>query len=265
MNLQFMIHHKDGSERWIEHVCQPVYDAEGNFLGRRGSNFDITERKEADRKIVNAIISTEETERNKFSRELHDGLGPMLSSIKLYFQWLSESTDLDKRINITNTGLQNIDDAIQTMREISNRLSPIILYNSGLVPALKYLIKRINETQKLFINFNFDKERRYNPQIEITIYRIVTELLNNTFKHSVANEVEMILSVNDNTNKIKLRYTDNGKGFNINQVLENKKGMGIYNMIHRIETLNGIINFDTEEGKPLIVTIEIPFMNESQT
>lgn len=258
ISLQYKIIHKDGNERWIEHVCQPVFDLEGNYLGRRGSNCDITEKKETDRKILNAIISTEESERNKFSQELHDGLGPMLSTVKLYFEWLSETSGIEKQKSITETGLQNIDDAIQTVKEISNNLSPRILINMGLIPALKHLIHQINETKKLSIEFIFDHESRGNQQIEITLYRIISELLNNTIKYAHANRVIINLSHNDLSNHLFLTYSDNGDGFNFNKVIENKKGMGINNMMQRISTLNGFINFDTEEGKSLTVKIDLP-------
>jgi signal transduction histidine kinase len=182
----------------------------------------------------------------------------MLSTVKLYFQWLSETVDFDKKKSITQTGIQNIDDAIQSLKEISNNLSPRILINMGLIPALKYLIHQINETQKLSIVFNFYSEMRYNQQIEITIYRIISELLNNTIKYAQANNVDITISYNNINNHLIITYSDDGKGFDFNQVIENKKGMGIKNMMQRISTLKGFINFNTKEGKSLQVRIELP-------
>lgn len=264
VSLQYKIIRKDGNERWIEHVCQPVFDIEGNYMGHRGSNFDITEKRETEREILNAIINTEESERNKFSQELHDGLGPMLSTVKLYFQWLSETSDVEKQKKITEIGLQNIDDAIQTVREISNNLSPRVLMNMGLVPALKYLFHRINETQKLSVNFTFDEERRYTAQIEVTLYRIISELLNNTIKYAMAGAITVDLAHNWDKKSILFMYSDDGKGFDLNKAIENKKGMGLYNMMQRVGTLDGFINFDTEEGKSLVVRIELPMFNEKR-
>jgi len=257
-NLQFKIIHKDVTERWVEHICQPVFDKDGQYLGHRGTNRDITEKKETNRKILNAIISTEESERNKFSQELHDGLGPMLSTVKLYFQWLSETTDSKKQKNITETGLQNIDDAIQTVREISNNLSPRILTNMGLIKALKHLIQRINDTYKLSIKFYFNLDKRFNNQIEITLYRIVSELLNNTLRYAKAQNVSIFFEYDSNIDRIKLNYLDDGIGFDFDKVMENKRGMGINNMMQRISTLNGFINFDTQKGKSLKVRIDLP-------
>jgi PAS domain S-box-containing protein len=257
-NLKFKIIHKDKTERWIEHICQPVYDENGNYLGHRGTNRDITEQKETDRKILKAVISAEETEKSRFSQELHDGLGPMLSTVKLYFQWLAETKDVTKQKNISETGLQNIDDAIQAVREISNNLSPRILTNMGLISALKHLSYRINETKKLQISLNYDFEKRYNSSSEITIYRILTELVNNTLKYAQATKIIIEFLHDFDKGKLIITYFDNGKGFDFSSVMQNKKGMGINNMIQRISTLNGMINFDAKIGKPLKVKIELP-------
>jgi PAS domain S-box-containing protein len=256
--LQFKIIHKDGSERWIEHICHPVFDDDNKFMGRRGSNSDISDRKEADRKLLNAIISTEETERNRFAQDLHDGLGPLLSTVKLYFQWLSETTDIKKRAGITQTGLQNIDEAIQAVREISNKLSPRVLNGMGLLPALKYLTYRLNETQKIKINVTCDLERRYELQVEVTLYRIFSELINNTLKYANAKTISINISHDEEKQLLVVNYCDDGIGFNLDEVLKNTKGMGLYNMQQRIETLNGFINFDTDVGKPLNVRILLP-------
>ena len=134
----------------------------------------------------------------------------------------------------------------------------------GLVPALKYLIRPVHESEKLSVRFTYDEERRYNSQTETSLYRIISELLNNTLKHAKARSVVISLSHNYNNNQITLIYTDDGKGFNLNQVLENKKGMGLSNIMQRVATLSGLINIDTDEGKPLTVRIELPIINESQ-
>ncbi|NJO88156.1 MAG: PAS domain S-box protein [Chloroflexia bacterium] len=150
-NLQFKIIHKNGTERWIEHICQPLFDNSGDYMGHRGTNRDITDKKEIDRRLLDAVISAEESERNRFSQELHDGLGPMLSTVKLYFQWLSETKDATKQNRISEVGLKNINEAIHAVREISNNLSPRILINMGLIVAIKHLCHQINETKKAFL------------------------------------------------------------------------------------------------------------------
>ncbi len=255
---QFKIIHKNGAEVWIEHISQPVYDANGKLLGHRGSNCDITDKKETERKILRAIISAEENERNKLSQELHDGLGPMLSIVKLYFEWLAETEEPEKRRGIIATGLQNIDDAIMATKEISNRLSPRMLTQFGLIAALKQLVAKINVTQKLFIDLKSNVEIRYDPQIEITLYRILSELINNTLKYAQAKNVNILIQPNCAKELLSVVYTDDGKGFSYNEVIKTSKGMGIQNMIQRIKSLKGLINFNTEENSLMKVVIVLP-------
>lgn len=255
---QFKIIHKNGFEVWIEQISHPVYDANGKLLGHRGSNCDITDKKETERKILRAIISAEENERNKLSQELHDGLGPMLSIVKLYFEWLAETEEPEKRGGIIATGLQNIDDAIMATKEISNRLSPRMLVQFGLGAALKQLVAKINATQKLLIDLKADVEKRYDPQIEITLYRILSELINNTLKYAQAKNVNILIQPNCAKELLSVVYTDDGKGFSYDEVIKTSKGMGIQNMIQRIKSLKGLINFNTEENSLMKVVIILP-------
>jgi PAS domain S-box-containing protein len=257
--LEHRIQCKDGTIKWVSDTTILIKDASGKLLSYDGVIKDITERKEADRRLLNAIITTEETERNRFSQELHDGLGPILSTVKLYFQWLAETTDSERRASITKIGIQNIDDAIQALREISNKLSPRVLSSMGLVPALKNLIYTLNETQKIKINISCDTERRYDSQIEITLYRIISELINNTLKYAKAQIITIDIAHHAVNKKMLISFSDDGIGFNLEEALKNKKGMGLYNIRQRIETLNGTISFDTEIGKPLMVRLELPF------
>jgi PAS domain S-box-containing protein len=252
---------KNGELYWEFASISPIFDNAGNITHFVAVKEDITEKKEAERNILNAIIVTEETERNKFAQELHDGLGPMISTVKLYFQWLSETNNPEKRESITKTGIQNIDDAIQAVRDISNKLSPRLLNNMGLLPAICYLTKRLNETQKISIVIHCDNEIRYNTLTEATLYRILSELINNTLKHAKARKISIEI-IHDLINKnMYITYCDDGIGFNIEEVLITRKGMGIFNMKQRIETLKGTISFDTYLGKSLSVKIELPITN----
>jgi signal transduction histidine kinase len=182
----------------------------------------------------------------------------MLSTVKLYFEWLAETSESDKRENIVKTGIQNINDAIQAVREISNSLSPRVLDGMGLIPAMKYLIHQLNETQKIEIYITYDIERRYRPQLEVTLYRIFSELINNTIKYADAQTITIEVKHNLDNERIFAIYKDDGKGFNLEDISIINKGMGLQNMKQRVETLNGKITFNTDSGKPLTVNIELP-------
>ena len=205
---------KNGEYYWEAASISPVINDMGIITNYIAVKEDITEKKEADRRILQAIIDTEENERKRFSRELHDGLGPIMSAVKLYFHLLSENKEPEKKSNLMNRGNRSIDEAILLLREISNNLSPMVLSNFGIVSAIKNFINLLNETEKLFIDFTYNTDKRYDKNIEITLYRITTELINNTMKYAGANKAEVKLNYLHESSLIVLEYKDFGKGFN---------------------------------------------------
>lgn len=217
---------------------------------------DITERKNFENEILNAIIKTEEKEREKFSKNLHDELGPLLSSIKMYINSLNMINEKDKQSYIIQQLNDLIKEAIDTTKDIANDLSPHILKNYGLQAAIESFIKKVEK----HVNINFSTnitDNRFNEDVEISIYRIIKELINNTLKHSKANNVEIKLI--NKKKKIILDYYDNGIGFDKKILKEKIKiGMGISNIISRIKTLNGTYEIITEPEKGFKFIMEIP-------
>ena len=145
----------------------------------------------AERKLVFNSIEIEERERSRYSRELHDGLGPLLSTIKMYMQSLSETNDADKVKFIAEESENNIKIAIQTMREVAHGLSPFNLSNFGYVNAVLEFTKSINKMHEVVIDFTYNSFARFSDFYEIILYRITTELINNTLKHAHATHVEI--------------------------------------------------------------------------
>ena len=118
IELTLRIINKKGDIRWLNHLRRCIF-VDGKYLGVRVSNRDITEKVLAENRLLNITVDVEERERNRFSSELHDGMGPLLSTIKLYFQWLSDTKDDEKRKLITEKGNYSIEMAIQTARELT--------------------------------------------------------------------------------------------------------------------------------------------------
>ncbi len=215
------------------------------------------ERKRSERKVLSAIIRTEERERKRFAEDMHDGLGPLLSTIKLYVNELTSddisSKEKNESINYIN---QLIDDAVNDIRTISNNLTPRVIHKYGLVTAIEDFCNNISRTQKLTIEFKKpSKKIELGKHMEINLYRIINELINNTLKHSEAGLV--ILSIALRKQKLLLNYMDNGIGFNYNRHLK-IKGEGLNNIITRVNSLDGKININSEEGKGFNASIEIP-------
>ncbi len=255
---EFCNRKKNGELYWEVASLSPIFNDQGIITHYIGIKEDITEKKDTDRKTIHAIIQAEEQQRSKFSRDLHDGLGPMLSTVKLYFQWLAEAQENDDRMGIISKGKFSIDEAIQTLREISNNLSPRVLNNLGFVPALRNFIFQLNETGKLSIHFDSSTNQRFDKNLETTLYRITTELINNTLKHAQSSEVQVEFRLDQQNNTASLLYRDNGKGFSFNEVIKSNKGLGLMNIQQRVTSLNGKVVFETAPEKGLRVFIELP-------
>ena len=220
---------------------------------------NITERKQTERKILNAIIETEEKEKERFAKDLHDGLGTLLSSINIYINML-KSTNLEEteRENILNYTKGLIDEAIHNAKEIANDLRPDVISRFGLIPAIKAHCEIINKSGLVTINVNYSPDfGKLNEDLEVALYRVILELINNTLKHASANEVEITLELEDKL--LILNYNDNGVGFDVERTLEKKahKGMGLSNIMSRITAVNGTFKIFSSANKGTSVIIKI--------
>ncbi|MBK8806222.1 MAG: sensor histidine kinase [Bacteroidales bacterium] len=211
-------------------------------------------RKESEKRVFSTIIRTEETERQTFAKELHDGLGPILSSIKLAVSAIDKQNIDSKNKAIINQTEHVIDEAIATVKEISNKLSPHILMNFGLEKALKNFSNTIASLNAINIQINSNLEQFRLPFNEETVfYRIVCELLTNTIKYAQATKVEITLY--KNSESFELVYLDNGVGFDFEAVKE--KGMGFSNIQSRIKSLGGEICIHTSVNEGFIAKLSI--------
>jgi PAS domain S-box-containing protein len=256
-DFNFRIVTKTGDVRWICSVSQKIY-FEGEYLGIRASNRDITEKINAENELLNITIEVEERERNRFSRELHDGLGPLLSTVKVYFQWLAETSDVEKIKIITEKGNHYIETAIQTTHEVALGLSSLVLKNSGYVNTVLNFVETIKETRNLSIDFNFNTNDRFGYLLETTLYRITTELLNNTIKYASAAHVNIEFKYQKQIHLITFCYIDNGNGFDLASIEKSSKGLGLLNIQQRVILLKGMIKIETSPGNGVKVYIELP-------
>ncbi len=207
-------------------------------------------------RIINIVIHTEERERMRFSKDIHDGLGPLLSSAKMSISALA-GTELspEQKEIINNTNLV-IDEAVKSLKHISNNISPHILNNFGLERAIENFIKKFESICDLKINFKSNmKNVRLKNNIEVILYRIVCEMVNNTIKHSGASEANVLLMLNGGV--LTLDYSDNGCGFIVENALENSSGMGLSNIISRVESIKGEVKIESNLGQGTRFTIKI--------
>ncbi|MDP4271699.1 MAG: PAS domain S-box protein, partial [Bacteroidota bacterium] len=253
IELSFRIVTRNGDIRWLGHVCRCIH-VDGKFLGVRVSNRDITESVITENRMLQITAEVEERERNRFSRELHDGMGPLLSAIKLYFQWLADSTDTDNRKLITEKGNHSIEMAIQTVRELARGISSQYITELGFVQAIIDFAQQINDTNKIQIIIDSNTHERFGVFHELMLFRIATELIKNTLTYAKATLVKIKFSIDQK--KIVFIYTDNGVGFDWLKIQKEKKGLGLMNIQHRVRILQGNIDIESKCGEGMKTTIE---------
>ncbi len=208
---------------------------------------DITDRKLVEKKMLDGIIEAEERERQRMAGDLHDEIGPVLSSLKMYISSFAPNIPEEKQKYIIDQSMNLIKEAITSVREISNALSPHVLNNYGLVAALKNTMDGFSDYMKVDFKCNLEKTR-LSLTIESVYYRIIKELINNTLKHSGANSIKIELLLEKDV--LRLYYLDNGKGFDVDEIIKEKgRGIGLFNILSRVKTINGIYKFLGGKGE----------------
>ena len=218
------------------------------------------QRSLLNKRILTAVLRTEEKARSRFSKELHDGLGPLLSSAKMSLTALArEEHDAEQREIIDNTTYV-IDEAIRSLREISNNLSPHVLNDFGLARGVQNFIDKSAAMHNVKIRFTTNlRSERYDTDIEVILYRVVCELINNSLKHSGCSEINLSLSSGGDT--LTLDYSDNGCGFNPAAVMD--CGMGLSNIVSRVHSINGHCNVEGAKGKGMHAAIRVNVRGEA--
>lgn len=201
--------------------------------------------------VSDALIEGEEMERKRLARDLHDGLGSMLSGLKIHINKLSDE-------NVKNNNIKKIenqlDNSIKELRQIAQNLMPESLLKLGLETALRDLCIKLTD-EKIAIEFQFyGKSNEISESKQIIIYRIVQELLNNVFKHAKASEI--LVSCNLNEDIFYLTLEDNGKGFNAKKI-DIFDGMGLKNIKNRVDFLKGSLEIESEINKGTVFYIEL--------
>ena len=245
------IEFKDGKVYWLV-ILRDISE-------RKKSEQELMEAKMNQQKLIHkTIVDTQEFERQRFAEDLHDSLGQMLSALKINIAALGSYLTDNTEIYVKSIDL--LDSAIQELRTISHNLMPSSLEQLGLNSTLRELCKIMNSANKISIHYQcHGNEISIDKSYEITLYRVVQELLNNSFKHSNAQKIFLQLFYYPDS--ILLMYEDDGQGFDLQEIKHNSKGIGLKNMEHRIKLINGTIHFETEKGKGFLCTIEIPLDN----
>jgi two-component system, NarL family, sensor kinase len=217
----------------------------------------LAELGEQEKLRFKAVIDAEEKERSRIAQELHDGLGQLLSTARLNVAGLEDSVIKEDKPYLDKS-LKIIDEACTEIRNISHNMMPNALIRMGLISAIRELVENINTSKVLKIDFSTNVSGSLGKSLDITIYRIVQEILNNMIRHSKANLINM--EINKTNNNLLISMRDNGIGFNTDDLKEST-GLGWKNIFSRVSMLNGTIELDSKPKEGTIVYINLELKN----
>ncbi|QCR21273.1 sensor histidine kinase [Pontibacter sp. SGAir0037] len=213
------------------------------------------------KQLLEAALEAQEDERRRLARDLHDDVGAMLALVKLHVgQLCAEVKDSPEALAKGQMIKGLLDEVIGSARRISHDLMPAILEKFGLVQAVESIRRAIPQHAGITFEFVHAGEKKLQPKVELAIFRVLQELLNNTLKHSEATliRVELVYLVD----MLRVLYTDNGKGFDyqaqISAIQAAKPGLGLTNLQGRIEIIDGTFDFFSTKGGGVRVSIVVP-------
>ena len=214
------------------------------------------------RQLLSASIQTQENERQRIARDLHDEIGAMLSAVKMKVgQAKRKAKDNEALTPVLAETTDMLTDSIQNVRRISHALLPPLLDKFGLEAALKDTVEKSQSTDGPMVSFVLEGENRRLPQNqELGLYRVALEILNNALKHAQATHIDMKLAFQPD--HIILEIKDNGVGFNLDAKKASATGLGLKNIESRVLTIGGEWEFRSQKGEGTYVRITVPEVEE---
>lgn len=230
-----------------------VYYSRKKIIEREIKNRDL--EIEHQKTLINAVIDTQELERNRIAQDLHDEISSGLNVVTINCHILkTPNLEPAEQAKISDTILELTGRVLQSSRRIAHDLLPPVLDKFGLNAGINELVEDFNKTGKVNIDYNNQADFNHIPiKRHLHIFRILQELINNSIKHGQATEIKIhFLVVN---NRMKLLYKDNGSGFDLND-LENQKGLGMKNIESRISLIEAKYNLHSKINHGIEVQIE---------
>lgn len=206
------------------------------------------------RERIVAEITILENERKRMAADLHDSMGPLLSTIKLNINSIHVEDEHDKMV-IEKSG-KYIDEVIKSLRQISHNLLPATLERKGLTEALHEFIRQISDKHPLDIHFRTSGNINIIPEKQIHIFRIIQEITHNTLKHAKATQLQIVLSRENGFFLVLVK--ENGIGFDVKKVKAESTGLGMKSLAIRTDILNGSLSIDSAPGQGTNYFIKIP-------
>ncbi len=208
--------------------------------------------KEQELSAIDAMIEGQEKERQRIANDLHDDLGGLMATVKLHFNTLKEkqTPELYAKTN------QLIDEAYNKIRTVAHAKNSGVIAKQGLLKAINEMANKISIANKITIDvIDHGLEKRLENSLELTIFRIIQELIANIVKHAKASEAT--INITNHEDSLNIMIEDNGKGFDTSKILKNN-GMGLHSIEKRIEHLEGDIKIESQINQGTTIIIDIP-------
>lgn len=211
--------------------------------------------------VTAAVMTAEENERQRIAKDLHDGVGQMMSAAKMNLSVFGNDLQIKDPVQLLSLEriISLVDESCKEVRTVSHQMMPNMLLKSGLGKAVADFIDKIDQRILKVQLHTEGLNERIEEHIEIVLYRVLQESVNNVIKHSAATQLDISLIKDKDGTSVTIE--DNGKGFDISRISKDA-GMGLTNMKARVEFLKGTIDFDSTPGNGTLVAIHIPSVNK---
>lgn len=207
------------------------------------------------RNLLTATITAQETEQARIAKDLHDDLGALLSTVKQRVIHFEGQVPVSDEITAYTTDVKAmLGKGLESVRRIVNDLLPPVLRDFGLQAGIEELVAEVEKSSGIALHFDMNWDAgRIQPEVELPVYRMAQELLNNALKHAKAQNIWLHVLVDKE--QLILEYRDDGKGFDMKA---QKQNLGFKNFESRTQALNGTFEFSSQPGKGLRAFFEIP-------
>ena len=237
------------------------------YMEISGYEREIKEKNDLLRKQARLLTVTEEQEKNKLARDLHDGVGQSLAALKLILGMTKKELEIsnmqvkqEKLLQNTKKAVDLAENSISEIRNVLNNLKPEHLKENGLTGGLQAMTKDLNHMSNLTCSLEIIKPiPHFDETITLNIYRIMQEALTNVVKHAHANNVKILAGKMMKDEFYDFQILDDGVGFQTEKV---EFGVGISSMNDRVKMLGGRFQILSEEGKGTRIIVEVPTINE---
>lgn len=245
-------------------TCSSILDRFGNFNGYLLSIKDISQQKENEKLILKTIFTTQQNEQKRVADDLHDSLGQELSMTKLMISNLRAVAGSDpKTAELIGTCSEILDQSITHLREICFNLMPSVLMRGGLNLALSDLVKKLEVQDNLSIEFEPNpKVGRMDEGLEIVMYRIAQEFINNMIKHAKASLLTIELKIDEQ--EISLLLKDNGVGFDMDRLNKIGENRGYQNLQSKVKAFNGDLEMKSVIGEGTSTHVKFPIIPHNE-